>query len=136
MGKQAPGKNCFSFPEIERVGMGWEEVVMNLWRQQYPYPRQPGRCQVETRWQILYRKRHPSVGGHVLVQVVRMSGASPPMVRNGSQPFLSSYGVLSQYCHDIQPRPFTLSLFGACSTTELSGLKQQFMVIFYSSVVA
>lgn len=32
MGKQALGKNCFSFPEIERVGMEWEEVVMNLWR--------------------------------------------------------------------------------------------------------
>lgn len=76
---------------------------MNLWRQQYPYPHQPGRCQVETRWQILYRKRHPSVGGHLLVQEVYMSGAGTSVVRNGSQPFLSSYCVLSQYCHDIQP---------------------------------
>lgn len=90
------GKNCFSFPEIGRIGMGWEDVVMNLWRQQHPYPHRPGRCQAETRWQIFYRKRNPSAGGTVLVQEVCMSGANTPLVRNGSQPFLSSYCVLSQ----------------------------------------
>lgn len=81
--------------------MGWEDVVMNLWRRQDPYPHQPGRCQVETRWQIFYHKRHPPMGGHVLVQEVCMSGANTPVVRNGSQPFLSSCHVLSQDCHDI-----------------------------------
>lgn len=77
------GKNCFSFPEMGRIGMGWEEVVMNLWRRQYLYPHQPGRWQVETRWQIFYRKRHPTVGGRVLVQEVRLSGANTPVVRTG-----------------------------------------------------
>lgn len=52
------GETAFSFPEIGRVGMGQEEVVMNLWRQQHPNPCQPGRCQVETRWELFYHRRH------------------------------------------------------------------------------
>lgn len=82
MGKQALGKNRFSFPEIGWVGTGWEEVVMNLWRQQYPSPPQPGRCQIETRWQICHDKGHPPVGGHILGQGVPMSGVNTPVVRN------------------------------------------------------
>lgn len=81
MSKQALGENCYSFPEIGRVGMGWEEVVMNLWRQQYPRPHQPGRCQVETRWQIFDHKRHSPAGGCVLGQGVHMSDANTLEVR-------------------------------------------------------
>lgn len=83
MGKQALGKNRFSFPEIGRVGTGWEEVVMNLWRQPYPRPHQPGRSQVETRWQIFQHKGHPPVRGHVLGHGVHLSGANMPVVRDG-----------------------------------------------------
>lgn len=81
MSKQALGRNCYSFPEIGRVGMGWEEVVMNLWRQQYPQPHQPGRCQVETRWQIFHHKRRSPEGGYILSQGVHMSRANTLVVR-------------------------------------------------------
>lgn len=94
-GKQALGKNRFSFPEIGRVGTCWEEGVMTLWRQQDLHPHQPVRCQVETRWQMFHHKGHPPGGGYVLGQGVHMSGANT--VKNGGQPFLSSYCVLSQY---------------------------------------
>lgn len=95
MGKQALGKNCFSFPEIGGVGTGWEEVVMNLWRQQYLSLPQPERRQVETRWQIHHDTGHLPVEGHILGWGVPMPGVNTPVVRNGGQPFLSSYCVLS-----------------------------------------
>lgn len=59
--------------------------------------------------------------------------------QEGDQSFLSSYCVLSQYCHDIQPRPFTLyskwmPLLGACLSYLLYDKPLQSLVVYYNNL--
>lgn len=85
--------------------MGWEEVAMNLWRQQYPHPLQPARCQVETRWQMFHHKGHPQgLGGasHPGSGGVHMSGANSEQCSASLELLLCA-----QLSQDTQARTFT-----------------------------